>query len=60
MEESVISLESVSHDIGNTKFFSNLTLCAQKNEKILILGKSGLGKTNLFRLILGFEQAKSG
>lgn len=60
MEESVISFESVSHDMGNTKIFSNLTLCAKKNEKVLILGKSGIGKTSLFRLILGFEQSKSG
>ena len=56
----MISIESVSHDIGKTQIFSNLSLCVNKNEKVLILGKSGLGKTSLFRLILGFEQAGSG
>ena len=56
----MILFESVSHDIGNTRIFSDLTLCVNKNEKVLILGKSGLGKTSLFRLILGFEQPKSG
>jgi len=60
MEESMISFESVSHGVGNTKIFSNLTLCVKKNEKVLILGKSGIGKTSLFRLILGFEQPESG
>jgi len=56
----VISIDSVSHDIGTAKIFSNLSLCVNKNEKVLILGKSGLGKTSLFRLILGFEQPGSG
>ncbi|MCP4718969.1 MAG: ATP-binding cassette domain-containing protein [Desulfobacteraceae bacterium] len=56
----MISFESVSHDIGNTRIFSDLNLCVDKNEKVLILGKSGLGKTSLFRLILGFEQPESG
>jgi putative ABC transport system ATP-binding protein len=56
----VISIESVSHDIGRVRIFSNLNLCVNKNEKVLILGRSGLGKTSLFRLILGFEQAGSG
>jgi len=56
----VISIESVSHDIGTSRIFSNLSFCVNKNEKLLILGKSGLGKTSLFRLILGFEQPGSG
>ncbi len=56
----MISFESVSHDIGNTRIFSDLSLCVNKNEKVLILGRSGLGKTSLFRLILGFEQPGSG
>ncbi|MCP3941652.1 MAG: ATP-binding cassette domain-containing protein [Desulfobacteraceae bacterium] len=56
----MISFESVSHAIGNNKIFSNLNLCVNKNEKVLILGKSGLGKTSLFRLILGFDQPGSG
>jgi len=56
----VISIESVSHAIGTARIFSNLSLCVNKNEKVLILGRSGLGKTSLFRLLLGFEQAGSG
>ena len=56
----MISIESVSHDIGISQIFSNLSFCVNKNEKLLILGKSGSGKTSLFRLILGFEQPGSG
>lgn len=56
----MISFESVRHTIGNTRIFSDRSLCVGKNEKVLILGKSGLGKTSLFRLILGFEQPESG
>lgn len=56
----MISIESVTHDIGKARIFSDLSLSVNKNEKVLILGKSGLGKTSLFRLILGFEQPGSG
>ncbi len=56
----MISFKSVCHDMGNTRIFSDLNLRVNKNEKVLILGKSGLGKTSLFRLILGFEQPGSG
>ena len=56
----MISFESVNHHIGSTKIFSDRSLWVDKNEKVLILGKSGLGKTSLFRLILGFEQPGSG
>ena len=56
----MISFESVSLDIDSTPIFSGLTLSIQKNEKLLILGRSGIGKTSLFRLLLGFQQPRSG
>jgi len=56
----MISFESVSLDIDSTPIFSDLTLSIQKNEKLLILGRSGIGKTSLFRLLLGFQQPRSG
>lgn len=56
----MISFESVCLDIDNARIFSNLNLCVKKHEKLLILGRSGMGKTSLFRLILGFEQPLSG
>jgi putative ABC transport system ATP-binding protein len=59
-EQYMISLESVSLDIDNTQIFSDLNLCVKENEKFLIQGRSGMGKTSLFRLILGFEQPQSG
>jgi len=56
----MISFESVSLDIDNSQIFSDLNLCVGKNEKLLIQGRSGIGKTTLFRLILGFDQPRSG
>jgi putative ABC transport system ATP-binding protein len=56
----MISFEKVSHGIGNTAIFSDMNLVVKKSEKVLILGKSGMGKTSLFRLLLGFEQPQSG
>lgn len=40
--------------------FNNLNLQIQKNEKILLLGKSGIGKTSLLRMLLGFEYPDKG
>ena len=42
------------------EIFSNLDLTVLENEKILIQGKSGIGKTTLFKLLLGFETINKG
>ncbi|MFH2091395.1 MAG: ATP-binding cassette domain-containing protein [Pseudomonadota bacterium] len=42
------------------QIFSNLTFRVEKNEKRILSGKSGLGKTTLLKLVLGFESADSG
>jgi putative ABC transport system ATP-binding protein len=59
-ETHMIVLESVSLEMGNTQIFSDLNLVVEKNEKCLIIGKSGIGKTSLFRMLLGFEPAGAG
>jgi len=56
----MISFESISLDIDDAQIFSGLNLYVNENEKFLIQGRSGMGKTSLLRLILGFEQPKSG
>ena len=40
--------------------FKDLNLYIQKKEKVLIQGKSGMGKTTLFKLLLGFETLDKG
>ncbi len=40
--------------------FDNFDLQVRENEKILLQGKSGTGKTTLFKLLLGFETLDKG
>ncbi len=51
----MINIESVYLNRKNKQIFSDLTLSVEKNEKVLIQGKSGMGKTTLLKLVLGFE-----
>ncbi len=56
----MINIESVYLNRKNKQIFSDLTLSVEKNEKVLIQGKSGMGKTTLFKLVLGFETIDKG
>lgn len=56
----MIVFDSISLVRKDKPIFSNLNLSVGKNEKLLIQGRSGIGKTTLFRLILGFESIDSG
>lgn len=49
---------SVSYD-GKT-ILSDFNFSVSKGEKILIKGKSGIGKSTLFRMIMGFGKYNSG
>jgi putative ABC transport system ATP-binding protein len=49
---------SVSYD-GKT-ILSDFNFSVSKGEKILIKGKSGIGKSTLFRMIMGFGKHNSG
>ena len=56
----MIKFESVYLERKNKEIFSGLNFFVQKNEKILIQGKSGIGKTTLFKILLGFETIDRG
>ncbi|MBU1343292.1 MAG: ATP-binding cassette domain-containing protein [Proteobacteria bacterium] len=58
--DKMIVFESVYLKQKNKDIFLNFNLVVQKNEKILIQGKSGIGKTTLFKLVLGFEKMDQG
>lgn len=51
---------SVNDGLRDKLIFSGLDLSIRKGEKILIRGRSGIGKTTVFRLILGFTRPSSG
>ncbi|MCD4718939.1 MAG: ATP-binding cassette domain-containing protein [Desulfobacula sp.] len=56
----MIKFESVYLKRNDKELFSGLDFFVQKNEKVLIQGKSGIGKTTLFKILLGFETIDKG
>ncbi|MCD4819984.1 MAG: ATP-binding cassette domain-containing protein [Candidatus Cloacimonetes bacterium] len=56
----MIKLKNINLRFGNKVLFDNLNFHIKQNDKILISGKSGIGKTTLMQMILGFSEANSG
>ena len=55
-----IELQNVSKSYQQKDILKALSLQIQKGGKIALTGKSGVGKTTLFNLLLGFEQVTKG
>lgn len=51
----MIRLDSVCLKRGGKTILNHLDFWVKKNEKVLISGKSGIGKSTLFKILLGFE-----
>lgn len=58
--KKIIAFENVSLNRNHNPVFSNLNLSVHRNEKVLLQGRSGIGKTTLFKLLLGFETVDNG
>lgn len=56
----MLSIKDLCFDINGTSVFDTFSLDVSTGEKVLILAKSGRGKTSLFKLIQGFEQPRGG
>ncbi len=55
-----IEFQNVSKWYQQKQVLSALNIQIKNGEKIALIGKSGSGKTTVFELLLGFEQANSG
>lgn len=55
-----MELLDVSKNYGDKKVLSSLTLHIKERATTVLSGSSGIGKTTLFRLILGLEKADCG
>ena len=60
--EREISVENISfrYEDGEQEVVNDLSLTVRKGERIGIRGRSGVGKTTIFNLMLGFLQPTSG
>lgn len=56
----VLYIENVSKSFDNILLFSNLNMDIKKEDKVALLGPNGIGKTTLFRIILGILEADTG
>lgn len=56
----MIRFDRVSFERDGKQIFSNLNLEVKSDEKLLIRGKSGIGKSSLLKILLGFERIDSG
>ena len=56
----MIRFENVHIQFKDTALLQNLTFTIAHGGKVLFYGKSGIGKTTIFRLMLGFERTQQG
>lgn len=56
----VLSVDSLSMAFDNNNLFSNVTFEIKRGEKVAIIGPNGIGKSTLFKIILGELAPKSG
>lgn len=56
----MIKIENITKKYNEQIIFKNLSLNIPKGKMTTIMGKSGVGKTTLLRIIMGFEKFESG
>lgn len=56
----MLKLININKSFQDRKVLTDFTLSVNKNDKILIKGQSGIGKSTIFNLIMGFEYPDSG
>ncbi|MDO5047645.1 MAG: ABC-F family ATP-binding cassette domain-containing protein [Anaerococcus sp.] len=55
----VLKVEGLEKSYGNDLIFKDISFNLYRSEKVAIIGENGVGKTSLFKIILG-EENKSG
>lgn len=60
--ENIVEIDNVSfkYDDGDKYVLSNLNFVVKNEEKVILTGRTGVGKTTLFKLILGINKPSIG
>ncbi len=56
----LLRIDNLNKSIGSKDLFENLNLIVNEGEKLGIVGRNGLGKTTLFRIITGEDKEYTG
>ena len=59
-EESVVSFQNVTFAYEDHKVLDHFSLEVKKGEQVTLLGRTGSGKSTIFKLILGLYEPQSG
>ena len=60
MGDQVLQVNQISKKIGDKTLFHNITFTAEKGDKIAIVSRDPLAKTNFFEIIAGEKEADHG
>ncbi|AKB50186.1 Methionine ABC transporter ATP-binding protein [Methanosarcina barkeri str. Wiesmoor] len=60
LNNELIKYENIGISFENRQVLSGFNLTVKKNQKILLRGKSGTGKTTLLKILLGFTKPSEG
>jgi len=60
MQEEIIRYENIGMYFDSKKIISDFSIRILRGNKVLLRGKSGTGKSTLFKMLLGFKEPSEG
>lgn len=58
--KKVLEVKNLSKSFNTNKLFENFNLSLEKGDRVALLGRNGIGKSTILKIINGLEQADTG